>query len=35
MDKDATKIAWKLFEKTGDIGAYRLYKAISDDKTED
>ena len=35
MKKKTTDIAWELFEKTGDIGAYRLYKAISDGKTEE
>ena len=28
MDKDAEKIAWELFEKTGDINYYNLYKRL-------
>ncbi len=30
MDKDVEKAAWKLFEKTGKIGYYMLYKKLKD-----
>jgi hypothetical protein len=28
-DKDAADLAWKLFEKTGSISYYMLYKELS------
>ena len=35
MDNDTpAKAAWKLFEKTGRIGYYLLYKKLSDKSTE-
>jgi hypothetical protein len=28
-DKDAAELAWKLFEKTGSVAYYMLYKQLS------
>lgn len=30
MKKDAKDLAWELFEKTGSIAYYNLYKKLSD-----
>lgn len=28
-DKDAAELAWKMFEKTGSVSYYMLYKQLS------
>lgn len=37
MDKDnITKdLSWKLFEETGEISYFMLYKALKDEETDD
>lgn len=30
MEKDAKKLAWELFEKTGNLSYYLLYKELKD-----
>ncbi len=35
MKKDSpSDICWKLFEKTGNVNYYRLYKKLKDDDSE-
>lgn len=29
-DKDAAELAWKMFEKTGSLSYYMLYKELKD-----
>ncbi|MDE6442108.1 MAG: YqzL family protein [Clostridia bacterium] len=29
-DKDAAELAWKMFEKTGNVSYYMLYKRLND-----
>jgi hypothetical protein len=29
IDKDAAELAWKMFEKTGSVSYYMLYKNLS------
>lgn len=31
-DKDAAELAWKMFEKTGHISYYMLYKRLDGDE---
>lgn len=33
-DKDIVDLAWKNFYETGEIGAYLLYKKLSEEKTK-
>lgn len=34
-DNDTKDLSWKLFEKTGEISYFMLYKALKDKETKD